>query len=432
MRWLHSLNDRAEEHRDVRALGEVYKYTSDVLLGQGDLASAIHTASRGRELCARIGDNKVEGWCLAILGQVYLGLGELSQAEEHLQKALETMVGDKSDIAAAYLDLGAVACCRGAWERAMAALQEAGALYREVGSSRQGRAACAAGRVLMAQGDRRRAVTEFQEAIAHAKRDPIGLVAALGGLEEACDDASEFQDHRERLHREWRGSEDPAAPSPTRWLQWALEPAEPDSRSSHPFVEPFRFGDRLPPGWDWLDPAGDSRWSLRAGLEIRVANGRDLRSINLSAPRLLRPAAGDLDVETTCEPVVGDSPAIGGLLLWKDAQNYLRLDRGSGGRHEITFLGCVENHDAIFGRGRLPSEPTYLRLERRDRHIRALCSADGRAWFSVGQIEFHPDDPLAVGLYAAGRVDRILYPAAHREGAAIRFTSFCLGLAFPG
>lgn len=35
----------------------------------------------------------------------------------------------------------------------------------------------------------------------------------------------------------------------------------------------------------------------------------------------------------------GNTPAVGSLLLWQDEHTYLRLDRGSGGRHDVTFMG---------------------------------------------------------------------------------------------
>ena len=34
--------------------------------------------------------------------------------------------------------------------------------------------------------------------------------------------------------------------------------------------------------------------------------------------------------------------------------------------------------------------------------MRALCSADGRAWFRVAQVAFPVEDPVQVGLYALG------------------------------
>jgi regulation of enolase protein 1 (concanavalin A-like superfamily) len=175
--------------------------------------------------------------------------------------------------------------------------------------------------------------------------------------------------------------------------------------------------------WVWQDPFGDCSFRVQNGLEIHAANGRDLWHLNLSAPRLLRPAAGAFAIQTACAPLTPDQPAMGGMLLWKDKQNFLRLDRGTRGPHEVSFQGCLGNQDVIIGRGRLPAERMFLRLERLGPRVSALCSADGQEWFTVGHAEFPIEDPLEVGLHAIGAIDRTLYPGAYPEGTAIRFES---------
>ena len=65
-------------------------------------------------------------------------------------------------------------------------------------------------------------------------------------------------------------------------------------------------------------------------------------------------------------------------------------------------------------------------LERVDRRVNALCSANGEEWFTVGGVEFAVEDPVEVGLHAIGTIDRIIYPGAYPEGTAIRFEAFAL------
>jgi len=66
----------------------------------------------------------------------------------------------------------------------------------------------------------------------------------------------------------------------------------------------------------------------------------------------------------------------------------------------------------------------YLRIERTGERIRALCSGDGEKWFLVGEARFTAPDPIQVGLYANGEIDRVVHPGAHTDGTAIRFLSF--------
>ena len=55
--------------------------------------------------------------------------------------------------------------------------------------------------------------------------------------------------------------------------------------------------------------------------------------------------------------------------------------------------------------------------------MRALCSADGDSWLTVGAIDFALPDPVQIGIHAIGYIDRSVYPGAYAEGTAIRFGS---------
>jgi regulation of enolase protein 1 (concanavalin A-like superfamily) len=115
-------------------------------------------------------------------------------------------------------------------------------------------------------------------------------------------------------------------------------------------------------------------------------------------------------------------------LLWADKENYIRLDWGVFGRDDVSLMGCLENEDAVIGRGRLYDEPerVYLRLERTGERVEAFCSADGEQWFTVGHAAFPAENPVQVGVHAIGDIDRTIYHGAYPEGAAIRFESFQL------
>src|SRR5262249_48923579 len=146
---------------------------------------------------------------------------------------------------------------------------------------------------------------------------------------------------------------------------------------------------RQPPdGWRWDDPFGDCGFTWEGGLVLRAANERDLDVLNRGAPRLLRRIDGAFAVETVCVPVSPEQPAIGGLLLWEDEANYLRLDRGARGPGEITFRGSVGNQEMYFGRGSLAAERLWLRLERVGEQVEALCSMDGQQWWQAGVAAF--------------------------------------------
>jgi hypothetical protein len=265
------------------------------------------------------------------------------------------------------------------------------------------------------------------------------VASVVSGLEEAHEDSEAFR----AFCRRFREEHPEAGDSP--FTQWFLEPGTVRAVRGPP-LQLDEFVVPLSSDWVWQDPFGDCTFTVHNGLEIHAANGRNLWYLNLSAPRMLQQVSGDWAVQTVCGPASEEKPAVGGLVLWKDKENYLRLDRGTIGEHEILFAGCLENRDVAIGRGRLPFEESasqqvsksanrpigqpssrvFLRLERVGDRVDALCSADGENWFTVGGVAFPVEDPVQVGLHAIGSIDRATYRGAHPDGTAIRFESFQL------
>jgi len=402
------------------------------------------------QIFQKIGDAKQEGWCLSRLADVYLSVGDLQGAEGSAQAELEVAERSRSPsaMASGYWHLGHIRFCEGLWEKAAAAVQEAIGLFRQAEDRRdESRAVYSLGRILLAQGDRAAALERCQEALDRvdveaSSQGAMSLASILHAAEEASPDRESFL----ALCARWRQANPRLAES--LLAQWYLEPAEAgDAALGQAPAHDDRFSGALAADWTWQDPLDDCWFRVEQGLEIHAANRRGLWHINLSAPRVLRPASGDLAVQAVCSRVTAetgaDVPACGGLLMWRDLENYVWLNVGTGGAREFTFGGCVANADVVIGRGRLPSnapsdEPggdplpallsgkVHLRLERLGDRVRALCSTDEIAWFSVGEATMPLGDPLQVGPYADGNIDRLVYPAAYPNGTAIRFGSFQL------
>jgi regulation of enolase protein 1 (concanavalin A-like superfamily) len=174
----------------------------------------------------------------------------------------------------------------------------------------------------------------------------------------------------------------------------------------------------------WHDSRKDCSHRLEKGLVVSAAIGRGLEGANLSAPRFLRPVAGDVAVQVVCEGAGHGRPAAGGLVIWKDQENYLRLDQGTIAHGHVAFGGCMRNKDVTVGRGRLGSDRVFLRLERSGTCVRALAGTGSGQWHSVGRVEFPADDPLQVGLFADGAIRPEVYLRLDRGGSEIRFTEF--------
>ncbi len=429
MAWLRTLERNAEPHHDLRALGEVHAWAGRILAATGDLNGAISRHRRAMELLAQTGDASLESWSLRDMGIAFLSLGDLREAQECAAgglKAAET-AGNALTIGQAYWCTGQILLCQGACEQAVDALQKAVQPVEDKMDYRWGEA-YALGRAHLAQGNREQAIERFQEVLACAGLEASGrytyeFASALSGLEEAYGDPGAFRAHCRRLQAEYPQTRG------LPFVQWYLEPV--DVGALHRRGMPLQDGfvTELAPDWIWEDPFGDCSYAVREGLEMKAANGRHLWRINLSAPRLLRKASGDLAAQTICGTTSDDKPAVGGLLLWKDEQYYLHLDWGVFGRNDVSFTGCVDSQDVVIGRGRLSLdglERVHLRLERAGDEVRAFCSADGESWFAVGHMAFPVKDPIRIGLHAIGSIDRTVHCGAYPDGTAIRFGSFQL------
>jgi predicted ATPase/DNA-binding SARP family transcriptional activator len=420
-KWALLLEQEAERHHDLRGLASAHNQVTAIRFFRcGDLHGSIRSVRQGLELYLRIGDLKHARWCLETEISGHIGVGDISSAVEcydrllHVMKALGSTDGDAKSCWIS----GRLALCRGAVSDAVEALQRSLLLSRAEGAEWTSlMAAHALGRAYLRQGAPRDAARCFEEAAAFVGIDPSMLHCVLSGMEEASEDPEAYRSFCRRFRQEQPES------GADSLIQWRLDATEAERFPDVELCETFQ--EALAAPWSWHDPFGDCSWSVGQHLEIRAANGRDLWDVNRSAPRFLRPASGYFAIQVTCRPV-SQEPAIGGLLLWKDDQNYLRLDRGVCGPLEVSFQGCINDRDAILGRGRLLAERVVLRLERIGSRVNALCSADGERWFTVGHVEFPVEDPVEVGLHAIGMIDRTIYHGAYPTGTAIRFERFSL------
>jgi hypothetical protein len=432
-KWLRSLEEQARRHHDLTALAGSYAMVNSS--DRGDLQGNIQNQQQALAVFTKTGDRRYGGVTCAIIAEDLVNLGDLKGAEVYARRALEIaeVTGFKLVQARAHRVLGRVALCRGALEETLEACQAALECLAQTELDQHWRKDVISilGRTHLAQGDRENAARRLREAIVLPSFDDFlgAPLPVFSGLEEAYADPEAFR----AFCHSFRETHPHIRDLPT--VQWFLKPASAAAVRDPPlqqdqFAESTSVERALSSDWAWHDLYDDCSFRVVSdGLEIHAANGRDLWSVNLSAPRLLRkgPENTPWVVQTICSRASVDQPAIGGLLLWKDQDNYLRLDWGTAGAREASFQGCIGNQDLIIGRGRLNTdtiERVLLRLERIGERVNALCSADGDEWLTVGQVDFSVEDPLQVGLHAIGNIDRTIYHGAYPEGTAIRFESF--------
>lgn len=452
-RWLQIVERLAEQHSDLRALAEVHDDRWLSVFQSGDLQGATSHFARILELYAQIGDNGRIWRSLGSMTWNYLMLGDLPQAQLHAQRGLAIAQALSVDriLSESYLIMGMVLLGQRSWQEARAAFEDALDWVSKVDHYWT---KCAAtyclGRLDLIEGKPQASLSRFQATLALFTPSVYldwwlkgwsFFAGALSGLEEIIGVPGDFR----AFCRSFEGQKMRSAALPLP-RQWCLEADEGAARSSSPRKVYIRDAFRESPlaDWIWQDPFSDCSYKVESGLEIHAANGRDLWWMNRSAPRLVRQASGDFAIQTFCRSAQagrgsagdpGHDPQlpIGGLLLWKDDANFLRLVLGSRGTRDVSFEGYIENQSVWIGRGLLPTsndrprasgETVGLRLERSGSQVRALCSINGEQWFGLGRAAFPVSDPVQVGIHAVGWIDRIIYPGAHSDGTAICFTSF--------
>jgi tetratricopeptide (TPR) repeat protein len=387
----------------------------------GDMRAAVAHTELGLERCRKLGDTKTLAWALNHLAERYVSVGELAKAQAADEESL--LMHRRLDLEGEIMEgthiLAGIRYSQGAVADGIELIETALELARRTGFNyARGFQRTLLGCMYLAQGRRAEAQPQFEIVVDMETPDAWGrlwIIRALTGLEATYADSATFRAYCRDIQRT-RPQLDQLG-----LRQWRLDPAAPDTDLQTDALENLEA--EIEQGrWKWLDLYGDCTFALADGLTIHAPNCRDLWANNLSAPRLVRPATGDFAVQVTCRAAMPDRPAIGGLLLWQDKANYLRLTWGQHGPDQVTFAGALDNRNLVIGRGCLPNAGrVMLRLERRRDQVRALCSADGRQWHSVGQTAFPADGPLGVGLHAIGQIDRMMWPGAYPEGTAIRF-----------
>jgi regulation of enolase protein 1 (concanavalin A-like superfamily) len=173
-------------------------------------------------------------------------------------------------------------------------------------------------------------------------------------------------------------------------------------------------------GWGKLvDPDGDCNVSAEGKALLMNIPGT-LHDLNAdidkyNAPRVLREVDGDFAIQVK---VVGDfkpgTKALrekslpyngGGLFVWRDSDNFIRLERGAVvNKGKVgTFAIFEEREGGSRGaqhNGQLTPGTAYLKIERRGSRIYGFTSKDGKHWAQLKPIDTVWPSELKVGINA--------------------------------
>jgi len=160
--------------------------------------------------------------------------------------------------------------------------------------------------------------------------------------------------------------------------------------------------DPVASGWEWVNSAEDCTYQIYGkGIEINVPTDHDIWRSNHKGPGLIREIQGDFIAET----YIQDGSAgkrHGGLIVWKDTDNYIRLDIPSSGIFEniVYMTGNVAGNPIIFGGCSFKYDKVWLRIERKGDRFTGYLSKDGENWCYCGSVDIHVEDPIKIGIHA--------------------------------
>ncbi|MBN1936997.1 MAG: AAA family ATPase [Anaerolineae bacterium] len=428
--WLQMLEQASFQHHDLRALGEAQLVRGEIAARQGNLQQAVLMQQQALRLFERIRDVKHESWCLSMLSRTCLALGDLEQAQAFALRGLESaqQTGSRRFIKSAYWSLSSIYICRNDKTQAIESLQQVIDFSRETGDA-QGMlwANRALGQLYLEQGEIQRATQHLHDALGAVDHDLANQQPSdLAVLSRKLESVYNHQDVLQLFYRLGRQTGLSCVFGEHCLLQVAQVTDSP---------EPGQTICQAPlnldaPEWTWIDPLGDCTIVAQGGIEIHTANGRDLWHINLSAPRLLRSVLGTWAMQCRCVAYSDETPAIGGLLVWQDEHNYVRLDWGVRGMPYVVLMGCLGGQDTVLAHvqvSALPLTGLWLRLEGTNEQISAFCSVDGELWSGTGRADLAAgQEAVQIGLYGIGLIDRSVYHGAFSQGTAMCFESFKL------
>lgn len=175
----------------------------------------------------------------------------------------------------------------------------------------------------------------------------------------------------------------------------------------------------IPKGWKWIDADaanGPVRYDTAGGtLKFIVPSGKDMFGENRTAPHMLQAIEGDFQIETRVKFDPKDDYQGAGLFVYKDADNYLRLERAFGGvggsgsgirldaRTKDEYKPITTPDQAVTA-----ATTVDLKLIRMGKKFIAFWRLDEESeWKEVGEFDSDYPDTVQVGIIACNTGDDI-------------------------
>ncbi|MHA1253623.1 MAG: DUF1349 domain-containing protein [Candidatus Helarchaeota archaeon] len=158
--------------------------------------------------------------------------------------------------------------------------------------------------------------------------------------------------------------------------------------------------------WKWIDPVGDSNYSLTdrpSWLLITSPPYHDLyiSASNRNAPRILAHLPGYVIVKTKLEISTTTDIQGGGILIWFNETNFYRFNLLQVGFNSYSIiLMAIENDVVTCNEGNsVASTSIFLEIEKNYSYIITRYSLDGKTWINLKNITT-PFEDVWIGMFS--------------------------------
>jgi regulation of enolase protein 1 (concanavalin A-like superfamily) len=174
----------------------------------------------------------------------------------------------------------------------------------------------------------------------------------------------------------------------------------------------------FPSDWRWIDSDSKynpTKYDTKSGvLHIDIPTGKDLFGESRTAPQLLKAVTGDFEIETKVKFDPNDYYQGAGILVFRNDNNYIRLERGfggvGGGENGVRFDKREDEvYEPIATQEKFPTSAKIveLRMRRVGREFTAFWRVPGEEWKEVGKYSSSYPEIVQVGLIACNTAQEI-------------------------
>ena len=174
----------------------------------------------------------------------------------------------------------------------------------------------------------------------------------------------------------------------------------------------------LPTDWKKVDTNKEkpAEFDTSGGvLRLKIPGGTDLFGARQNAPRLLKPIAGDFEIETKVKFAPKSDYQGAGILVFNNEKNFLRFERGfggiDGGGSGVRFDKSVSgDYSAVSGTEQNPTESgeVELKLVRDGKEFIAFMRENiDSEWKEVGTFETDYPETVQVGIIGISTAEEI-------------------------